>query len=113
MQLYYRALLIAAGLVFYPPLQSAADGVPAEPAMSVEQLWENPHLRERGFFQSYTGQDGIERELPATPWRFDGESVGRMTAQPIRGEHNVYVFEELLGLSKPEVETLVEEQVIY
>jgi hypothetical protein len=36
-----------------------------------------------------------------------------MTAQPLRGQHNTYVFEELLGLAQPEVEALVEEQVIY
>jgi crotonobetainyl-CoA:carnitine CoA-transferase CaiB-like acyl-CoA transferase len=88
-------------------------GVPAGAATSVNQLWESPHLRERGFFQTYREQDGALRELPATPWRLDGESGGNMTAQPVRGEHNAYVFEELLGLSQPEVEALVEEQVIY
>jgi crotonobetainyl-CoA:carnitine CoA-transferase CaiB-like acyl-CoA transferase len=36
-----------------------------------------------------------------------------MAAQPLRGEHNSHVFEELLGLSGPEIEALVEEQVIY
>ena len=98
-------------LALMEQLQQA--GVPAGPSTSVEQLWENRHLRERGFFQTCTGQDGTARELPATPWRLDGEAGGRMTAQPLRGQHNAYVFEELLGLAQPEVEALVEEQVIY
>jgi len=99
------------GLELMERLQKA--GVPAGPAMSVDQLWRSPHLRQRGFFQTYQGQDGKSRELPATPWRLDGEGGGSMTAQPVRGEHNAYVFEELLGIPQPEVEALVEEQVIY
>ncbi len=88
-------------------------GVPAGAAVSVDQLWRSPHLRERGFFQTYREQDGALRELPATPWRLDGEAGDNMTAQPVRGEHNTYVFEELLGLSQPEVEALAEARVIY
>ena len=98
-------------LALMQQLQQA--GVPAGAATSVDQLWSNPHLRERGFFQTYREQEGALQELPATPWRLDGEAGGNMTAQPVRGEHNAYVFEELLGLSQPEVEALVEEQVIY
>jgi benzylsuccinate CoA-transferase BbsF subunit len=88
-------------------------GVFAGPSLAVEQLWVHPHLRERGFFQPYQEQGGPVRELPAAPWKFDGETQGYMVAQPLKGQHNSYVFEELLGLSLPEVETLVEEQVIY
>jgi crotonobetainyl-CoA:carnitine CoA-transferase CaiB-like acyl-CoA transferase len=88
-------------------------GVPAGAATSADQLWSNRHLRERGFFQTYYEQDGTRRELPAAPWRLDGEVPGEMRAQPVRGEHNAYVFEELLGLSPSEMEALAEEQVIY
>jgi benzylsuccinate CoA-transferase BbsF subunit len=90
-------------------------GVPAGPAFSVDQLWQNPHLRERGFFQKYREQDPERnvRELPAVPWRFDGEVEAGLTGQPRRGQHNSYVFDELLGISAPEVEVLLEEQVIY
>jgi crotonobetainyl-CoA:carnitine CoA-transferase CaiB-like acyl-CoA transferase len=88
-------------------------GVPAGASLSVEQLWVNPHLRARGFFQTYQDHDGTPRELPATSWRFNGETEARMTAQPLAGQHNSYVFEELLGLSPQEVQALTEEQVIY
>ena len=88
-------------------------GTPAAPSLSVDQLWSNPHLRERGFFQGFRDQDGNSYELPGAPWRFDGELEGEMAAQPLRGEHNSYVFGELLGLSEPEIEKLVEEQIIY
>ena len=90
-------------------------GVAAGPALPMEQFWANPHLRERGFFQSYQDQDGArtERELPTVPWRFNGQREGSFTGQPHRGQHNSYVFDELLGLAEEEVEILLEEQVIY
>ena len=90
-------------------------GVPAGLAAGVDQLWDNPQLRQRGFFQTYLdqGSAGTERELPTIPWHFDGQVEADITGQPIRGQHNSYVFDELLGLPAPEVETLLEEQVIY
>ena len=90
-------------------------GVPAGATRSVAQLWENRHLRERGFFQFYREQDPQRsvHELPVVPWRFDGEVEAQVTGQPRRGQHNSYVFDELLGLSEPEVEMLLEEQAIY
>jgi benzylsuccinate CoA-transferase BbsF subunit len=90
-------------------------GVPAGPSLSVEQLWENSHLRERRFFQPCQGEapEHSAPELPVTPWRFDGMVEANVTSQPRRGQHNSYVFDELLGLSGAEVEALLEEQVIY
>ena len=92
-------------------------GVPAGPAADVSQLWDNPQLWRRRFFQSYQEQGNPAtapiRELPSVPWQFDGEVTANITGQPRRGQHNSDVFEELLGLPAPEVEALLEEQVIY
>jgi benzylsuccinate CoA-transferase BbsF subunit len=101
------------GLALMVQLQDA--GVPAGLATGVDQLWHNPHLRQRGFFQTYQDQasPGTARELPTTPWRFNYQVEADITGQPIRGQHNSYVFDELLGLPAPEVEALLEEQVIY
>lgn len=90
-------------------------GVPAGMVLSVDQLSGSGHLRERGFFQPYQENDGerTEQELPVVPWRFDGAVEAQATGQPRRGQHNSYVFDELLGLSETEVENLLEEQVIY
>jgi benzylsuccinate CoA-transferase BbsF subunit len=90
-------------------------GVAAGPALPLEQFWVNPHLRERGFFQPYQDQDGdrTQRELPAAPWGFNGRREGNFTGQPRRGQHNCYIFDELLGLRVDEVEILLEEQAIF
>ena len=88
-------------------------GVPAGAALAADQLWANPQLRERGFFQSFQDHDGSSRELPVTPWRFDGATEAKMSPQPLRGQHNAYLLEELLGLPESEIEALVEDQVVY
>ena len=88
-------------------------GVPAGASLTVDQIWVNPQLRERGFFQSFQDHDDSTRELPVTPWRFDGETEAEMTPQPLRGQHNSYLLEELLGISPREIEALVEEQAVY
>ena len=88
-------------------------GIPAGASLAVDQLWANPQLRDRGFFQSFQDHDGSSRELPVTPWRFDGKTEAKMTPQPLRGQHNSYLLEDLLGISQSEIEALVEEQAVY
>ncbi len=91
-----------------------ASGIAAGTALDAGQLWSNAHLRSRDFFQTYEGQGGAtSREMPGSPWRFNGLAEGTISGQPVRGEHNQYVFRELLALSDQEIEALVEAQVIY
>jgi crotonobetainyl-CoA:carnitine CoA-transferase CaiB-like acyl-CoA transferase len=80
-------------------------GMPAGASLSVDQLWGNPHpdAASGSFFQPYQDPDGTTRELPAVPWRFNGEAEARMTAQPLAGQHNPYVFQ---NLSPDEVQAL-------
>ena len=47
----------------------------------------------------------------STPWRFD-EFKAQMKLTPLMGEHNDYVFQDLLGLSDEEYKRLKEEKVI-
>ena len=51
--------------------------------------------------------------MPGLPWRFDGEKQPVLTEAPVLGQHNVYVYQELLGLPEHEVNRLAGEQVIY
>ena len=92
-------------------LQNA--GVPSAPYLSPERVFTDPQLREGGFFATRTASDGKQRDLPALGWRFDGGPAPRITAAPVLGQHNGYVYGELLGLSEGEVTQLVDEQIIY
>ncbi len=90
-------------------------GVPAGAALPLDKFWKNGHLRSRGFFQTYREQDGdgTARELPTVPWMINGRRPVSIKGQPMRGQHNDFVYRELLGLSEEEVKSLVEQQVIF
>ena len=88
-------------------------GIPAVPYLSPQRVFTDPQLREGGFFTTLTASDGKQRDLPALGWRFEGGPEPRITAAPVLGQHNDYVYGELLGLSEEEVAQLVEAQIIY
>ena len=90
-------------------------GIAAGPALPLEEFWGNKQLRYRRFFQTYQEESGdnVSTELPTVPWLLDGKREVNITGQPTRGQHNDYVFKEILGLSKDEVGTLTEGNAIY
>ena len=88
-------------------------GIPAAPYLSPQRVFTDPQLREGGFFTTLTASDGRQHDLPALGWRFEDGSEPRITAAPVLGQHNDYVYGELLGLSDDEVMQLVEAQIIY
>ncbi len=88
-------------------------GVPAGPSLAISRVFDDPQLREGGYFTRLRTSDGELRDLPGLPWRFEGQSEPHLTAAPVLGQHNEYVYQQLLGLSEAEVNRLVAEQVIY
>ena len=87
-------------------------GVPAGVVQSSEQLYQDYHLRSRGFIVESQNAEwgrlensGVVVGLSASPGRID-------RGMPGVGEHNTYVFSELLGLSSDEVAQLSEEGVM-
>lgn len=103
-----------AGCEDYDAMQVLQEaGVPAAPYLSPERVFTDPQLREGGFFSTHTASDCKQRDLPALGWRFDGGPEPRITAAPVLGQHNDYVYGKLLGLSSEEMARLVEERIIY
>ena len=88
-------------------------GVPAGPSLDISRVFEDPQLRDGGYFTSHRTSDGELRDLPGLPWRFEDQSEPSLTAAPVLGQHNERVYQELLGLSEAEVTRLGEGQVIY
>jgi len=83
-------------------------GVRASALLSVPDLMEDPHLRTRGYWDSIEDSrpgfghyicKGKGFTLSKTPMRTDGRA-------PDLGEHNRYVYGELLGMSDEEIEAL-------
>jgi len=90
-----------------------AAGVAAFPSLNARDLVEDPHLRMRETIVDLVGPQGKSRSMIGAPWRFDKTPVRMERWMPGLGEHNEYVFGELLGLSTAQIKALAEEEVIY
>lgn len=90
-----------------------AAGVPAGPSLDIVRVYHHPQLRDGGYLTPLRTSDGEMRELPGLPWRFAGLDEHYVTAAPVLGQDNVYVYQELLGLSEAEMARLVDAQIIY
>lgn len=73
----------------------------------------DPHLKERGFLVELEHPEMGKLIRTGLPWRLSDSTRGHYQYPPLLGEHNDYVFGELLGLPGEEIERLEEEQVIY
>lgn len=91
-------------------LQSA--GVAATPVMDSNEVLADPHMIERGFVTQVEHQETGSRSMGTVSWAIDGERPSNFRPAPLLGEHNQYVFCDLLGLSEEEVNGLVESGVI-
>ena len=89
-----------------------AVGVAATPSFSNQEIFEDRHLKERGLATEVTHQVIGKQVVIGAPWKLSQTPAEVRQASPLLGEHNQYVFEGLLGMSKQEVQSLVDEKVI-
>jgi len=90
-----------------------SEGVAAFPSLNNEEIFNDPHCRERGCFTSVNHPEQGEMYVVSPPWKFSETPAKVTTAAPLLGEHNEYVFGELLGMPKDEISKLVIEKVLY
>lgn len=89
-------------------------GVAAGAALTPAELLTDPHLKEQGIFQT------VERDIvgahpypiPSAPIKLSKSPVTIRRPAPLLGEHNDYVFGELLGMPKEEIQRLADDQII-
>ena len=86
-------------------------GVPAGVVLTAEGQFNDSQVRYRNFFRNLYHQvigrhayDGFSFELSRTP--------GSLTAAPTLGQHNEYVYKEILGMTDEEIGDLIAEGVI-
>jgi len=88
-------------------------GIAAAPSLNSQGLFEDPHIKERDVFlqvdHPVIGKDWVL----SAPWKLSATPAGVYRHAPLLGEHNEYVFCQLLGMTKEDVKELEEEQVIY
>ena len=86
-----------------------AAGVTAGPVMNARDAAEDPHLRQTGAWTLLPATaDYPETDFGAPPYKFEKSDVGIRTSPALFGEHNDYVYRELLGVSDEEFDRLTE-----
>ena len=89
-----------------------AHGIPASPVASGRLLVEDAHLQVRGFLASMTHPRAGTFLVPGNPAQLS-ETPGRVRRHaPLLGQDNDYVFQDLLGLPRDEVERLERDGVL-
>lgn len=74
-----------------------AEGIAAMPVLSSKRYFEDPHLRDRGFFVEHDHPDAGRRTYLGTHARYRNRPLA--STAPVRlGEDNEYVYKALLGI---------------
>ena len=92
-------------------LQNA--GVAAMPSFSNEELFSDPHFKARGLAVEVDHNAMGKQVVLGAPWRFSETPANVTSASPLIGEHNEYVFGELLEMDSDTIRRLTEEEVIF
>ncbi len=89
-----------------------AAGVPCGVVQTGEDLWNDPHLRARKFAVEVEHPVAGRLVYPGNPFVLS-ETPGKPTQlAPEVGQHNNYVFGEILGLTAEEIRKLEQERVL-
>lgn len=76
-----------------------ANGVPAGAVLDQRDCFSDPHILERGFFEEMTQEDCGTHLYPGLTWKMSKTPNHLRTPPCLLGEHNEYVYKELLGIS--------------
>jgi len=86
-----------------------SQGVPAGPIIFEDDAYTDPHLKERRFFEELTHEDCGTHLYPGLGWRMS-KTPNHLRLPPVRlGEHNEYVYKQLLKVSDEEYTELEKE----
>lgn len=86
-------------------------GIAACPSLNIEELVNDPHIKERQAIFEQAHPAGGKTYIYRSPWA-SSLTINNPPA-PCLGEHNRYVFRELLGISELEFNDLTNRKVIY
>ena len=86
-------------------------GVPCGAVLDTQDIYENPHLNERGFVKTIEHQEWGEVQLLGWPPRMSASDVP-LVGSPLLGQHTHEVLTDDLGLGDAELAELAEAGVI-
>jgi crotonobetainyl-CoA:carnitine CoA-transferase CaiB-like acyl-CoA transferase len=91
-----------------------AAGIAAHASWSTRDLTSDPHLRERQALVDVSEPDGTTRAAVRVPMRLSKASdIGIDCGTPKLGEHEDYVYGDLLGMTRAQWQVLEAAEVIY
>jgi len=88
-------------------------GIAAIPFFRSEDLCTDLHLKHRNYWVEVNHPAIGWQMVAGPPWKLSRTPAEVIRHGPLLGEHNDYVFGELLGLDATEITTLMQDQVIY
>lgn len=84
-----------------------AAGVSATPVLEASRMFDDPHLRSRGFFRKQTQAAAGTHEYVGPLWGMPETPVEFLQPPVMFGEHNDYVYREVLKVSDEEYAALM------
>lgn len=85
------------------------EGIAAGAVLDDRDAYNDPHLKERRFFEKVTHPDAGTHLYPGLMWKASETPNGIRTPPVGLGEHNEYVYKEILGVSDAEYGELAQE----
>lgn len=90
-----------------------AEGVGATPCFKAADLFSDPHALARGQVQEVDHPVLGRRKTITSPYRLSETPTAIRSTAPRLGEHNEFVFHDLLGLPAEDIARLADAKVIY
>lgn len=84
-----------------------AAGIAATPVLEASRMFDDPHLRSRNFFRTQTQRSSGTYEYVGPVWQLPGTPVEFYQPPVMFGEHNEYVYREVLKISEDEYQSLL------
>ena len=82
------------------------EGIAASPVMKGEDVFNDPHYQERGLLELVDHPSAGMYFLPGAAWKMSATPGAVRWPAPMLGEHNGFVFGEVLGMASQEIDRL-------
>ena len=81
----------------------------AGPVEHPDDAYNDPHIKDRGFFEELTHSECGTHLYPGLMWRMSNTPNHLRQPAPLLGEHNEYVYKQIIGVSDEEYAGLEKE----
>ncbi len=78
------------------------EGVPCGPVLTSKDMFTDPHVAERGMLQKVAHPEAGTHFYQSPPWKMPRTPLSVRYPAPLLGQHNGFVYKELLGYSDEE-----------